>query len=215
MEKKLHKGPLAPYNFTMAYLVDASDPGLIVLPTHRVLTIPEGIDCNEMRKRLSKYFEMKEIECSSSSKTDVRVKAFKDSLGAGCSQGITVMFGKRRRAFLLCPTKEAREKLLKEVRYQELANLDVVVLEELVFRRALGINTDNLEIGRDIFFVPDSNEAVNSLKENQVLFFMSPTKVEQVLDVADAGLCMPHKSTFFYPKILTGTILNLEEVQNK
>ncbi len=215
MEEQFGKGSYAPYNFTMAYLVDASDPGLIVLPTHRVLTIPEGIDCEEIEKRLCKYFEMKEIECSYNSEAEVCVKAFKDSLGDGCSQGITVMFGKKRHAFLLCPTEKAKQDLLEQVKHKELANLDVVMLEELVFKRALGIDTGNLEIGKDIFFVPDSNEAVRNLQHNQILFFMSPTKVEQVLDVADAGLCMPHKSTYFYPKILTGTILCLERFQRQ
>jgi len=57
-------------------------------------------------------------------------------------------------------------------------------------------------------FEPDGVKAVKELKKNEVLFYLRPTPVEQVLDVSDAGLTLPHKSTFFYPKILTGLVLN-------
>ncbi|RUM89142.1 MAG: DUF1015 domain-containing protein, partial [Thermodesulfatator sp.] len=78
-------------------------------------------------------------------------------------------------------------------------------------KKALGIDPHRLEAGRDIIFTADSEKAVKNLKKDEMLFFMHPTPVKQVLAVADAGLSMPHKSTFFYPKILTGMVLNVEQ----
>ncbi len=211
MEARYGLGENAPYNFTSAYLVDASDPGLVVLPTHRLLKIPEGIDCKTVRERLETFFDFEEIELSDSMGPSSHAEKFKDTLGKTCHQSLTVMFGKRRKAFLLKAKEKARAELLKALGHKELACLDVVLLEELVFKKGLGVDTNNLEIGKDIWYCPDSHEAISMLREDRILFFMSPTKVEQVLDVADAGLCMPHKSTFFYPKILTGMVISLED----
>ncbi len=211
MEARFGLGPQAPYNFTMAYLVDATDSGLVVLPTHRLLNLPSELGEDDVKKRLSLYFELNPIYLSSLDGLSERAETFTDVTASTCSQGISVMFGSGNEAFVLCPKAEARSQLLDAVLHRELAELDVVVLEELVFKRALGIEPEGLEAGKDIFFVADSQEALKALNPRQILFFMHPTRVEQVLDVADAGLSMPHKSTFFYPKILTGMVISKED----
>ena len=205
------QNPDAPYNYTMVYLVDVKDPGMIVLPTHRLVAIPEGMSCEDIRKRLSAFFHLEELDYSPEMKSLSSGAAFRQMRAESCSNRITLVSGREKRAFVLCPREEARAQLLEKVCHRELAGLDVVVLEELVFKQALGIEPERLEVGRDIIYTADSQQAFRSLKENQMLFFLHPTPVEHVLDVADAGLSMPHKSTYFYPKILTGLVLNVEE----
>ncbi len=211
MDRLYGPDPEASYNYTMVYLVDVKDPGMVVLPTHRLVSIPKGMSCDNVIERLSPLFHLEELEVSPHSRGEWQARFFKKSLSESCSNGITLFFGSIKRAFMLCPRQVAKDLLLEAVRYEELANLDVVVLEELVFKKALGIEPDRLEAGKDIIFTADSQGAIQSLKPDQMLFFMHPTQVEQVLDVADAGLSMPHKSTYFYPKILTGMVLNIEE----
>ncbi len=215
MERKYGLGPAASYNFTMAYLVDAHDPGLVVLPTHRLLELPQGLSDEEIKRRLSGLFHIKPFDISNLSGFVEQADTFEDITASTCSQGISVMLGADRQSFVLCPKDETKKMLLEQVGHRELADLDVVVLEELVFKKALGIDPDSLEAGRDIHFVADSQKALQTLRPGQMLFFMHPTKVEQVLATADAGLCMPHKSTFFYPKILTGMVINKEDFSKK
>lgn len=203
--------PDASYNYTMVYLVDAEDPGMIVLPTHRLMSIPKGMDCLEVKRRLSEYFELKEADFPCAGDCQKQARALRDSLSDSCSQGIIILFGHKKKAFILCPTEQARRELLENVGHKALAMLDVVVLEELVFKKALGLDMDRLESERAITYTADSEDAVKRLQDHQMLFFMHPTPVQQVLDVADAGLTMPHKSTYFYPKILTGLVINVEE----
>lgn len=205
------QNPDALYNYTMAYLVDVKDPGMIVLPTHRLVTIPSGMNDEDVRKQLSTFFYLEELDYSSAMKRLSHGGAFRQMRAESCLNRITLISGSGKRVFVLCPREEARKQLLEAVGHRELAGLDVVVLEELVFKRALGIEPERLEADRNIIYTADSQWAVSSLKENQMLFFLHPTPVEQVLDVADAGLSMPHKSTYFYPKILTGLVLNVEE----
>ena len=202
--------PEALYNYTMVYLVDVQDPGMIVLPTHRLVTVPRGMNYQDVMERLSVFFSMEELDQSPKMQGPEQAKAFKKTLSKSCPNGITLIFGSEKRAFVLCPKEDARKHLLDAVGHKELADLDVVVLEELVFKMALGIDPAGLEAGKDIIYTADSEEAIHSLKEHQILFFMHPTPVIQVLDVADAGLSMPHKSTYFFPKILTGMVLNVE-----
>lgn len=211
MEARFGLGPQAQYNFTMAYIVDAADPGLVVLPTHRLLNLPAGMGEDEAKRRLSLYFDMNPIELPHTPRPGEHAETFRDVTANTCPQGISIMFGLGREAFVLCPKPEAKQRLMDAVGHRELADLDVVVLEELVFKAALGIDSERLEAGRDIFFVPDSRKALETLSSHQVLFFMHPTRVEQVLDVADAGLSMPHKSTYFFPKILTGMVISRED----
>ncbi len=211
MEARYGLGPTAPYNFTMAYLVDAQDPGLVVLPTHRLLELPKGLSIDDVKKRLSKFFHIRPFDISDASGIVEQAGAFEDITASTCPQGISVMLGADRQTFVLCPKDKARQMLLERVGHKELADLDVVVLEELVFKAALCLDPDILEAGRDIHFIADSQRALEALGPGQMLFFMHPTKVEQVLAAADAGLCMPHKSTFFYPKILTGMLISKED----
>ncbi len=209
---RLHgDNPEALYNYTMVYLVDVDDPGMIVLPTHRLVRIPEGMDCEDVRARLAEFFDLEPMEFAPEQNSSFNARTFRDKLKEACSNSITLVFGEKKRAFVLCPRKDAMERLIRVVGHRELARLDVVVLEELVFKGALGINTDEMEAGKDIIYTADSEAALDSLGREQMLFFMHPTPVSQVLDVADAGLSMPHKSTYFYPKILTGLVMNVEE----
>jgi uncharacterized protein (DUF1015 family) len=211
MAARFGPDPDAPYNFTMVYLVDVQDPGMIVLPTHRLVNMPPEMNCQDVLEKLSRFFHLEELDQPSGAEGVSQAVAFRKRLSESCSNGITLMFGLRKRAFVLCPRDDARRLLLEAVGHRELAELDVVVLEELVFKRALGIDPERLQAGRDIFYVADSEDAVRCLEKHQMLFFMHPTPVEQVLDVADAGLSMSHKSTYFFPKILTGMVLNVEE----
>jgi uncharacterized protein (DUF1015 family) len=101
-----------------------------------------------------------------------------------------------------------------------LLDLDVVVLSDLILERLLGLDHDRCEGENLVDYFSDPDEAVDvAVKEaagqegrSPVIFLMNPTPVRQVKRVADANLVMPHKSTFFYPKILTGMVMNkLEE----
>ena len=92
--------------------------------------------------------------------------------------------------------------------------LDVVVLHKLILDDILGIgelqlaSESNLEYIKDIGDAIDTSIARIDSGEKQVVFFMNPTPVGQVEDVAEAGEKMPQKSTFFYPKIYTGLTIN-------
>ena len=92
--------------------------------------------------------------------------------------------------------------------------LDVNVLHTLILKNILGIGEQQLADQSNIEYIKDIGNAIDESVEKidsqkgQAICFMNPTKIEQVRDIASAGEKMPQKSTFFYPKIHTGLVIN-------
>ena len=90
------------------------------------------------------------------------------------------------------------------------ADLDAAALEELFLKRAIGLSADDIAAKKGLGYTPSTETAIEKLKagDYDAAFFLRPTPVEQVRDVADAGETMPPKSTYFFPKLLTGIVFN-------
>jgi hypothetical protein len=91
--------------------------------------------------------------------------------------------------------------------YQE---LDVAILQALVLEKALGISPADIASGKHVTYFKETSEAFSRLQagEFQLGFFMNPTGLSQVCEVAFAGERMPQKTTFFYPKLPTGLLFH-------
>ena len=92
-----------------------------------------------------------------------------------------------------------------------LQRLDVVVLTELVLKRLLNVDETLLNDETRIKYKHSAKDAIEEVKGDhfQVAFLLNHTKIEELQKVASAGLFMPHKSTYFYPKVIDGSVLNL------
>jgi uncharacterized protein (DUF1015 family) len=120
------------------------------------------------------------------------------------------------RAFFLTVRPQALQNRVIQAPSSVLRNLDVVVLSDLLLHGAFGLSHERcvqdclVSYFSDVDAALDSavKKSVSNTKSTPLLFFLNPTRVSQVTDVADQGEIMPHKSTFFYPKILTGLLLN-------
>ena len=88
--------------------------------------------------------------------------------------------------------------------------LDVTILHSLILERILHISIEAQEKKTNIKYIKDLDDALGEVRDGdkQMVFLMNPTKIEQVKVVAEAGLVMPQKSTYFYPKLLTGLTIN-------
>ncbi len=193
------------YDYVMAYLVDVDDPGLVVLPTHRILSIGSG-DLEHGMSRAGEYFSIRQVNAPKDPEALSRLMSAEIRQTAGRSLGLVIRNEDGFRAALLT-LSEAGKKELDHLPPQ-LARLDVVMFEELLVKRALGLDPHLLEERMSIRYSAHGQEAIGTLGGEESLFFMAPTPAHQALDVSDAGLTMPHKSTFFYPKILTGLVMN-------
>ena len=214
----------SPYNYTMMYLCPMEDPGLKVLPTHRLVTLPDDIlpglpSMDELASMLSRSFRLEEITGGSREifLGEVLARMEERILAKGHE---STMFGLYHagedRCFLLTLKDRASQIEALAKRPAALQDLDVVVLSDLVVENILELSYERIEHDNLVRYFADPDEALDvAVKECvdcdtslSLLFLMNNTKVSQVKRVADAQLIMPHKATYFYPKILTGLLLN-------
>jgi uncharacterized protein (DUF1015 family) len=208
----------SPANHIIMYLCPMEDPGLSVLPTHRLVRWPGKMAVAEMLSRLDHYFHCEEISGPHYEGLVKKVLARMDELEKLSPEKSSSSFGVfhpiEDRCFLLSLKQEAKDVLAE--RPYPLRGLDVVVLSDIIMDKALGLDHHRCEQESLVSYSSSAEEALDmAIKEGAgnekftpLLFVMNPTRVEQVRDVADHNLIMPHKSTYFYPKIMTGLLFN-------
>ena len=203
-----------PANHIMMYLCPMEDPGLSVLPTHRLLYWPAPLDIEELTQRLSPGFQLEEIRVGSRETLVEETLSRMDEIEKRTQEKAATAFGVYHpgedRCFVITLKKEALDQL--DIQDPCLRDLDVVILSDLVIKKYFGLDHERCENENLVHFYSDPDEALDvavkdcTLRQDwtPLLFLMNPTRVQQVKEVADAGLIMPHKSTYFYPKIMTG-----------
>ena len=208
----------SPANHIMMYLCPMEDQGLSVLPTHRLLKWPGKMTVNELIERLAKGFEMEEIAVGSREVLIGEVLARMGEIEQMSQHKTSTTFGVYHpgedRCFLLRMKPAAADVLAgKEACLRE---LDVVILSDLIIEKYFDLEYHRCEDENLIQYFSDPDEALDVAVKNctdnedvmPLLFVMNPTRIEQVKNVADLGRIMPHKSTYFYPKLMTGLLFN-------
>jgi uncharacterized protein (DUF1015 family) len=219
LERNPDLPPESPYNYIMMYLCACEDPGLSVLPTHRLLNLPGQVSAAQAVAVVEPFFTVTELPGAGGSRESL-VHSLLDRMDECAGEADRICLGMYHpgedRAFLLTVRPEALQSRMIQAHSSVLRNLDVVVLSDLLLHGAFGLSHERcvqdglVSYFSDVDAALDSavKKSVSNTKSTPLLFFLNPTRVSQVTDVADQGEIMPHKSTFFYPKILTGLLLN-------
>ncbi|MBU4262676.1 MAG: DUF1015 domain-containing protein [Proteobacteria bacterium] len=205
----------SPYNHVMMYLCPMEDPGLSVLPTHRLVYLPEKTGADELVARMGEYFDIEEVGGGSRETLIEQVLGRMEE-----KEEQQTVFGmyepKADRCFLLSLKPGVMAGAVGHELPPALQELDVVVLSDLVVERLLGLSHERCDNEGLIAYYSDPDNALDSAVKvaaqngdrSPILFLMNHTPVAQVKKIADEDLIMPHKSTYFYPKILTGLLIN-------
>ena len=205
------KGPLPeshPAKNIMMYLSSMEDPGLVILPAHRQLTtIPDQHLKNFLNKVL-KYFDIKEIPFDRENKNIVMEQFIKD-LKAGQKKHTLGAYYKNQSSFILLTLKPGILDKETEIK-APLRDLDVTLLTQIIFERILEFDQSTLDNEKQITYTTSIEQALQNVDQGKcdMAMLLNPTQIEQVQDVANSGLTMPRKSTYFYPKVITGLVIN-------
>jgi uncharacterized protein (DUF1015 family) len=188
-----------PHRYTLMALVSLEDPGLTVFGYHRLLTdLSKSAQQEALRDALLSNFDVEEVPLEQLD------PAGED--GVGVFGYVDAHFRKGFRLRLKDPG--GLESTIPDTS-EAYRTLDAAILETLILRDGLGMSAEDVEAKRGIAYTASAEDALASLDgDTDALFLMRPTPVEQVRAVADAGETMPPKSTFFYPKLLTGLVFN-------
>ena len=204
-ERSLRSGVVSgdeAFNFMIMTLLDFTDPGLIILPPHRLV---RGISKSVMdgfRGRLEALFEITELPLSAPGDWQQI-----DDLMAGLSGIRLLLFGLMGKLLSL----ELRDittasQMMPHFHSEIYKSLDVSIADHIVLEKLLGLSSNREE--RRITYSYDREDAVSRVMdlEYQLAFLLSPVKVGLVKAIADAGDRMPRKSTYFYPKLPSGLV---------
>ncbi len=204
--------PRAAFNYVLMYLSNIYDPDLVILMAHRLLggRRLKNLEESWLLPRLNEYFEVAPLPSLSPSGNPY--EAFlQQSLDEVAGQGTSfILLGFGRQAWRLHLRPGVRQNLLTRQMHPALAQLDVVVLNYLIFEKILGLDAKAQDDQETCKYTSKIGEALTALGrgEASLAFLLNPTRIQQVQEVAEAGLIMPRKSTYFYPKVMTGLILN-------
>jgi uncharacterized protein (DUF1015 family) len=187
------------HRYILMCLVALEDPGLTVLPTHRLV---RGVN-DDRRKALAQVLQ-RDFEVA-----EVPVEQIAPTAGGGPLQ-LGYIDARDGRALRLTLKDQAIADAALAGRSQAYRRLDTGVLETLLLKGALGLSDDDISHFNGLFYARDTVEALAMVRsgEYEAAFLMRPTPVAQVRDVAAAGENMPPKSTYFFPKLLTGLLFN-------
>ncbi len=191
--------PEAGYEFTVMTFVNMDRPGLVILPTHRVVHGLTDFVSDALRDGAKAYFKVKEIDPEFDAAEAVKI------LRDAGSQSTALLAVTHNRAFLMDAPKSAGASVLAGLSVRQ-QSLDVVQLHKCLLEGVLGLSEESIRNQQNLSYIRDAGEALAQVRRGSanVTFLMNPAKIEQVRDIAFAGEVMPQKSTDFFPKMISG-----------
>ncbi|MDR2339126.1 MAG: DUF1015 domain-containing protein [Deltaproteobacteria bacterium] len=204
--------PSSALDHVMTYLCPMGDPGLCVLPTHRILK-RLGMDNEELLGRLAPYADVRRLPYKDCGKADA-VARLTAKLAEDSKKGLTV-FGLFLADADFCCFVKVREKVKETIASEEptkasLSSLDVSILTNVILVRALGLTEELMDDPDCISYVSQVGEALNLVDGgDRAAFILNPTSLADILKVTEAGFVMPRKATYFYPKVMNGLVTNI------
>jgi uncharacterized protein (DUF1015 family) len=184
-------------------LVNIENDGLVIFPTHRIVRGLENFSAGVIVKKAEEYFEI-----TDAANQDAMTAALHIDYDKGQKTFAMYTGGGACKIFRL-KDENAVKKLLPE-KSDAYCGLDVSVLHTLVLEGILGIDKENMANQKNLTYTRDALEALCAVDngEGNCAFILNPTKVKEISDVAAASEKMPQKSTYFYPKLITGLVMN-------
>jgi len=194
-------GGEGPHNYTLMALTGLDDPGLTVYPTHRLLSgfAGDAERQNRLGSGLRELFDVAEIDIA--------------DLDPAAEEGVGVFglfdtFHKRAFRLRLKETAELDRRL--KGKPEAYRRLDAAILETLVLKGLAGMSEEDIAAKRGIGYAKSVPDSLALLEEGSydVAFLLRPIPVDQVRAVAETDENMPPKSTYFFPKVMTGLVFN-------
>jgi len=200
--------PAAPESFDvrMMTLFNVAEPGMSIRPIHRLVHGVDGLDGEAFLAAASEQFDVKRHASFEDMASATR--AGRECHTFGCYTGGVF-------ATLSLRDVATMDQLVAADRSPDYRRLDVTILHTAILERLLGIDAKALEEQRNITYTVDPPHGIDAVDrgDEQLFLLLNATTADEVIRVADRGEKMPQKSTDFYPKLLTGLVLSVMEIE--
>jgi uncharacterized protein (DUF1015 family) len=186
----------------MMTIVGCDSAGLVILPTHRVV---KHLDANAIASFEEHSREVFDIETF-----DDRDRMRDELTRRGRGTIGVALRGSPRMWLLRLRDVSALEAALPQTP-PVVRELDVSILHAMIFQRIFGVTPEAIKAGGNLEYTIDAEGALDAVAAGRAdgAFLMNPPSIEDVQRVSDSGATMPEKSTYFYPKLITGLFMNL------
>lgn len=205
-----HRPSNRSFEFVAMYLCDMTDPGLTVLPSHRLIRHLGDEPETAFPEDLAQWFEKSPLPMplSEAGSRANEIRGLIEEAGRE-----TMAFGLFRHGHedgFIFRLRKGAEADMGDDLHDSLRKLDVLILSRFAFQRSLGFSREQLDNETRFVYDSDMKRALTSIAKGEFSmgFFINPTKIAHVREVASNQLVMPRKSTYFYPKVLTGLVFN-------
>ena len=199
-----------PANFVMMYLCSMQDPGLRILPTHRLLSGMNATQKSALISEADKYCDMVPIavEGNDAGKVEKRLEREMRTHGSEHALGICIRSSNVFYALRLKP--RIIDTIFEPSMPEALRNLDVMILSRLFLENILGLTPADFDNPERISYTSSRSDAIQRVLDGRcdAAFLLNPTRIDQVQQIAMEGLTMPRKSTYFYPKAISGLVIH-------
>ena len=193
----------APYDFVMMTLVDIADPGLVILPAHRLVRGMAQSALDDLAARLDTFFIVKEYPINKKN-----IVSQMNSQLAGDEIKI-ILYGLKPDKLLVLTIRdtEAIRPMFPAFHSEIYQQLDVSIVDHVILEELLGLTHEKASACLD--YNHDAAESITKVLEGeyQLGIMVNPVKPSAIKAIADSGDRMPHKSTYFYPKAPAGIVL--------
>lgn len=192
--------------YVMSYFTNSEDDNLIIFPTHRIIT--KEIDPLYIKKAVEKYYDVTKLPFDSFNKLRIKAEFLAQIEESNRERITTGLYLKGENAFYILKLKNEALKLIEAP--EVLKKLDLVALQELVVTKELGYTKEEQMAQDGIKYIKQEFEAFDAIEGNKASasFIMAYPKMKDIKDVSSQGYRMPQKSTYFYPKLLSGIVIN-------
>ncbi|HXN85513.1 MAG TPA: DUF1015 domain-containing protein [Candidatus Binataceae bacterium] len=189
------------YEYTMMTLIACDSPGLVILPTHRVVKKLDAKAIESFENHAREIFEVEEFQDRDRMRSEL-IRRGRRTIGVA-------LRGKEKTWLLSLRDRSAIEAALPQTP-NAVRELDVSILHALVFDKIFGIKPDAIKAGGNLEYTIDARGALEAVSNGLAdgVFLMNPPSIEDVQRVSDSGATMPEKSTYFFPKLITGLFMN-------
>lgn len=196
----------ADYDYIMMMLVSISNSGLFVFPTHRLIRDIPQFDETTLVSLLTEDFSVAKIHFTEGNYADI----ITERLAKTIDEKLIALYTGNDYYYLL--KLKSFDPIDSEITDMSDAyrHLDVTVLHKLILEKFMGIDEENMRNQKNLFYLREATDTIEAVKnkEAQCAFLINPTKVSEIREVALENEKMPQKSTYFWPKLVTGIVIN-------
>lgn len=188
------------FNYVMMFLVNMDNEGLLVFPTHRMLRDLPDFSEEAFLKKVEKDFA---VEKRAEPEKMEQILSEREGKNFGFYTGKDYYY------ILTLKNKKLMDELIPQ-KSEPYRNLDVSILHSGILERFMGIDKENMANQKNLTYTRDFSEAIEKVKDGtfQCSFVLNATKISEIKDVTLYKEKMPQKSTYFWPKLVTGIVMN-------